>query len=115
LNYLHYSPFTALHEMQPRCRAGAAAGVGTIPEVVRGHMRVGAVVPIGVILALAVVAVIIAVISAAHRADKAALETERILFARALASRRERLLRELESVARSEDAKSRILVNFDPA
>ena len=65
--------------------------------------------------ALAFVAVIIAVISAAHRADKAALETERNLFARALASRRERLLRELESVARSEDAKSRILVNFDPA
>ena len=95
--------------------AATWSGVGAVRDVVRGHMRMSAVVPIGVIAALAIVAAVIAVVSAAHRADEATLETERQLFARALASRRERLLRELESVARSEDAKSRILVNFDPA
>ncbi|TMJ33748.1 MAG: EAL domain-containing protein, partial [Alphaproteobacteria bacterium] len=111
----HYNLCQSAAYSQGGCLAATWSGVGAVREFVRGHMRMGAVVPIGVIAALAFVAVIIAVVSAAHRADEAALETERNLFARALASRRERLLRELESVARSEDAKSRILVNFDPA
>jgi diguanylate cyclase (GGDEF)-like protein len=54
------------------------------------------------------------VLNSARRADDAALETERQLFAQALASRSERLLRELESVSTSDTARRRIRVNFDP-
>jgi diguanylate cyclase len=71
-------------------------------------MRMSAVVPIGVIVAL------VAVLSAAHRADELALEAERQLFARALAGRGQRLLREIEALASMENSKRRILGNFDP-
>jgi hypothetical protein len=72
-----------------------------------------AVVPIGVIVAVAIVCVVAAVLNAAHRADDVALETERQLFARALTGKGRRLLREIESVIVTEYAKRRILADFD--
>ena len=94
--------------------AAAWSGAGALREVVRSRMRMSAVIPIGVIVALAIVCVVVAVLSAAHRADEVALEAERQLFARALAGRGQRLLREIEAVASMENSKRRILGNFDP-
>ncbi len=93
---------------------GAWSSAGAAPKVARNHIRLSAVVPIGVIVVVAIVCAVIAVLSAAHRADDAALETERQLFTRALAGRGHRLLREIESVSTFAAAKRHVLANFDP-
>jgi len=80
----------------------------------RSHVRLSVVVPIGVIVAVAIVCVVVAVLSSARRADEVALDTERQLFTRALTNHAERVVREIESVATSEVAIRRIRVNFDP-
>src|SRR5262245_25522632 len=77
------------------------------------HIRLSVVVPIGVIVAVAIVCVVVAVLGSARRADEVALDTERQLFTRALANQGERVLREIESVATSEVANRRIRVSFD--
>ncbi len=78
------------------------------------HVRLSVVVPIGVIVAVAIVCVVVAVLGSAQRADEVALETERQLFTRALANHGERVLREIESVATSGSAARRIRAKFDP-
>jgi diguanylate cyclase (GGDEF)-like protein len=60
------------------------------------------VVPIGVIVLIAIVCVVVAVLGAAQRADKVALDSERELFAKAFADHGERVLREAESITASE-------------
>jgi diguanylate cyclase (GGDEF)-like protein len=75
--------------------------------------RLGVVVPIGIIVALAIVCVVVAVFGSAHRADEVAVDTERQLFTRALTNHGERVLREIEAVATSEAAYRKIRVNFD--
>ena len=70
-------------------------------------------VPIGVIVAVAIICVVVAVLSSARRADEVALDAERQLFTRALANHGERVLREVESVSTSEIAYRRIRVAFD--
>jgi diguanylate cyclase (GGDEF)-like protein len=80
----------------------------------RSHVRLSVVVPIGVIVAVAIVCVVVAVLSSARRADEVALDTERQLFTRALTNHAERVVREIESVATSDVAIRRIRVNFDP-
>ena len=79
------------------------------------HLRLSVVVPIGVIVAVAIVCVVVAVLSSAQRADEVALDTERQLFTRALVNQGERVLREIESVSTSEIANRRIRVEFDHA
>jgi diguanylate cyclase (GGDEF)-like protein len=79
------------------------------------HLRPSLVVPIGVIVAVAIVCVVVAVLSSAQRADEVALDAERQLFTRALANHGERVLREIESVSTSEVANRRIRVEFDHA
>jgi diguanylate cyclase (GGDEF)-like protein len=76
-------------------------------------MRLSAMVPIGIIVAVAIVCVVVAVLSSAQRADEVALDNERQLFTRALGNHGERVLREIESVATSEAAFRRIRVSFD--
>ena len=61
-------------------------------------------VPISVIVAVAIVCIVVAVLTSAHRADEVALEHEKRLFSRALINYGERMLRELESVAATEQA-----------
>ncbi len=70
-------------------------------------------IPIGVIVAVAIVCVIVAVLSSARRADEVALDHERQLFIRSLTNYSERVLRETASVATSEAAARRIRVAFD--
>jgi diguanylate cyclase (GGDEF)-like protein len=78
------------------------------------HVRLSVVVPIGVIVAVAIVCIVVAVLSSARRADEVALDNERQLFTRALTNHGERVVREIESVATSEAAIRRIRINFDP-
>src|SRR5712671_6408528 len=78
------------------------------------HIRLSVVVPIGIIVAVAIVCVVVAVLSSARRADEVALENERQLFTRALANHGGRVLREVESVATSDAANRNIRVSFDP-
>jgi diguanylate cyclase (GGDEF)-like protein len=72
------------------------------------------VIPIAVTVAVAIACVVVAVLSAANRADEVALETEQQLFTNALAKRAQRLIREIESVSASEGADQHIRINFAP-
>ncbi len=71
-------------------------------------------VPIGVIVAVAIVCIVVAVLSSAQRADEVAVQHEKNLFSRALSNYGERVLREVKSVAGSEQAIRNIRVNYDP-
>jgi sensor domain CHASE-containing protein len=75
--------------------------------------RLSVVVPIGVIVAVAIVCIVVAVISSAKRADQVAVQHEKILFSRALASYGERVMREVKSVAVSERGNQNIRAKWD--
>jgi diguanylate cyclase (GGDEF)-like protein len=77
--------------------------------------RLSVVVPIGVIVAVAIVCIVVAVLSSAQRADEVAIEHETQLFSTALNNYGLRVLREVESVATSDMAISNIRVKFDRA
>ena len=70
-------------------------------------------VPIGAIVAVAIVCIVVAVLSSAQRADEVAVRHEKQLFARALSNYGERVLREVSSVAVSQSAIQNIRVKFD--
>src|SRR5215470_14697158 len=76
--------------------------------------RLSIVVPIGVIIAVAIVCVLVAVFSSARRADEVAVEAERRLLSRAFTSQAQRVLRELETAVMSDAAYRKIRVDFDP-
>ena len=63
------------------------------------HARLSLVVPIGVIVAVAIVCIVVAVLTSAQRADEVSLDREQQLIQRPIAGRGARVLRELESVA----------------
>lgn len=75
--------------------------------------RLSVVVPIGVIVAVAIVCVVVAVLSSAQRADVVAVDNERQMFSRALSNYGERVLREAESVASSDGAIQHIRQSFN--
>ena len=77
--------------------------------------RLSVVVPIGVIVAIAIVCIVVAVLSSADRADVVAVEHEKSLFSTALANQGVRALREVDSVARSDEAVTHIRDKFDRA
>jgi diguanylate cyclase (GGDEF)-like protein len=77
--------------------------------------RLSVVVPIGVIVAVAIVCIVVAVLSSARRADEVSIAHEQHLFARALGDYGKRVLREVDSVASSMPAIEHIRVAFDPA
>jgi len=90
------------------------ANIGEAPKPVGWtHVRPSVVVPIGVIVAVAIVCVVVAVFGSAQRADEVALDNERQLFTRAVTNHGERVLREMEAVASSEAAYRKIRVDFD--
>ena len=76
--------------------------------------RLSVVVPIGVIVAVAIVCIVVAVLSSAQRADVVAVDHEKQLFSRAITNYSKRVLREVESVASSEGAIQNIRRAFDP-
>jgi len=71
-------------------------------------------VPIGVIVAVAILCIVVAVLSSAQRADEISLEGERQMFARAIKNYAARIMREVESVAASEEAVLNLRLNYDP-
>ena len=76
--------------------------------------RLSVVVPIGVIVAVAIVCIVVAVLSSAQRADDVAVQHEKQLFTRALSSYGERVLREVKSVAAADQAVQNLRVKYDP-
>jgi diguanylate cyclase len=76
-------------------------------------MRLNLVVPIGVVVAVAVICVVVAVLTSAHRADEVSLDREQQLIQRAIAARGERILREVASVAATERATLAIRADYD--
>jgi diguanylate cyclase (GGDEF)-like protein len=76
--------------------------------------RLSVVVPIGVIVAVAIVCIVVAVLSSAQRADEVAIKHETQLLSRALNNYGARVLRETESVATSEAAIRNIRLKIDP-
>jgi diguanylate cyclase (GGDEF)-like protein len=77
--------------------------------------RLSVVVPIGVIVAVAIVCIIVAVLSSAQHADDVAVQHERQMLAGALRTHGERVLRQVESVASSQSAIEHIRSRFDAA
>jgi diguanylate cyclase (GGDEF)-like protein len=76
--------------------------------------RLSVVVPIGAIVAVAIVCIVVAGLSSAQRADEVAVAHEQQLLSQALSTFGRRLLREVKSVASSESAIKNIRVTFDP-
>ena len=76
--------------------------------------RLSVVVPIGVIVAVAILCIVIAVLSSARRADEVAIQHEQQLLSRALDTHGEQVLREVASIASSQSAIQNIRLNFDP-
>ncbi|MBS0246100.1 MAG: EAL domain-containing protein [Proteobacteria bacterium] len=72
------------------------------------------VVPIGVIVAVAIVCIVVAVLSSAQRADEVAATQERQLLSTALQNFGRRTLSELDSVASSQGALANIRQAYDP-
>src|SRR6476646_3863906 len=77
------------------------------------RMRLNLVVPIGVVVAVAVICVVVAVLTSAHRADEVSLDREQQLVQRAIAARGERILREVE-IAATDRATLAIRTDYDP-
>jgi diguanylate cyclase len=65
---------------------------------IRDRTHLSVLTRVGIIVAVAIICVIVAVLTSANRADEVALEQERQLFSRAIVDHGERVLREMESV-----------------
>jgi diguanylate cyclase len=72
------------------------------------------VMPIGAIVAVAIVCVVVAVLTSAQRADEVSFNREQQLVQQAITDRGARVARELESVAATERATEAIRVDYDP-
>jgi hypothetical protein len=83
---------------------GARPDIEAVRKLRGVQSRSKFVIPSAMTVAVAIVCVIVAVLSAANRADEAALENEQQLFTNALAKKGERLVREIESLSASEGA-----------
>lgn len=77
--------------------------------------RLSIVVPISVIVMVAIVCIIVAVLTSAQRADEVALDHDKRLLTRSITNHGERILRELESVALTEQAVRNVRTSFDQA
>ena len=75
--------------------------------------RLSVVVPIGVIVAVAIVCIVVAVLSSAQRADSVAIDHERQLLVSALNTQAEQVLREVKSVTGPGLASRNIREKFD--
>jgi diguanylate cyclase (GGDEF)-like protein len=75
--------------------------------------RLSVVVPIGVIVAVAIVCIVVAVLSSAQRADSVAVDHERQLLSGAFDTQSEQVLREVKSAAQSGAAIRNIREHFD--
>jgi len=70
--------------------------------------RLSALVPVGLIVAVAIICIVVAVVTSARLADEVAVQHDEELFINALAGHRERVLREVQSIATSEETVARL-------
>jgi diguanylate cyclase len=75
--------------------------------------RLSLVMPIGAIVAVAIVCVVIAVLTSAKRADEVSLNREQQLLQDAIIGKGAHLLREVESAAATQQATAKLRDNFD--
>ena len=75
--------------------------------------RLSVVIPISVMVAVAIVCIVVAVLTSAQRANEVAIEHEKRLFTKSIVNHGERILRELESVAATDNAMQNIRGNFN--
>ncbi len=78
------------------------------------HARVSLVVPIGVIVAVAIVCVVVAVLTSAQRADQVSFNRDQQLVQQHIANRGIRVLRQLESISSTPHAIASIRTTYDP-
>jgi diguanylate cyclase len=78
------------------------------------RVRVNLVVPIGVIVAVAIVCVVLAVLTAAQRADEVSFNREQQQIRQAITNNGERVLRQLESGTETPRATELIRTVYDP-
>jgi diguanylate cyclase (GGDEF)-like protein len=78
------------------------------------HARVSLVVPIGVIVAVAIVCVVVAVLTTAQRADQVSFDREQQLIHQGIGNRGARMLQQLDSVAGTPPANAAIRAAYDP-
>jgi diguanylate cyclase len=76
--------------------------------------RVSLVMPIGVIVAVAIICVVVAVLTSAQRADEVSFDHEQQLIRQAVADHGERVLHELDSVAGTPRAAVAIRAAYNP-
>jgi diguanylate cyclase len=78
------------------------------------HARVSLVVPIGVIVAVAIVCVVVAVLTSAQRADQVSFNREQALIKQAIAHRGAHVLQQLDSAAGRAHANASIRTAYNP-
>ena len=104
--------------MSPRGDAVWRKAVTQLAEFRRrkddGRARALGAAPIGIVVIVAIICVVVAVLSAAERADDVELQQEQKLLTQAIADRGRRVMRELENVAASNDIVLQLHYNFDP-
>ena len=88
------------------------AGQRTWSRWVQG--RLSLVLPIGVIVAVAIVCVVVAVLTSAQRADEVSLKREQLVVQRMIAGKGVYMTRQIESVAATRRAALMIRNNYDP-
>jgi diguanylate cyclase len=81
----------------------------------RDRSRLRLFLPIGLIVAVAAAALVIAIVTSARRADEVTLARDDQLLAQAIADRGTRVLREVESVAATIGATQKIREQYDPS
>ncbi len=79
----------------------------------RDQTRLSLVMPIGAIVAVAIICVIAAVLTSAQRADEVSLNRERQLIRQAMTDQGARVLREVESSASTEHATLKLRDDYD--
>jgi diguanylate cyclase (GGDEF)-like protein len=77
--------------------------------------RLSLLVPVGVIVAVAIICIVVAVLTSAQRADEVALSREQQLIQQAITEQGERVLREVESGAATARAAEMIRDRYDAA
>ena len=107
--------------MNSNTAKGNSVSASAQPDIAEGSKRPRAdqilrrlVLPIGVLVAVAIICVIVAVLTSARRADEVSFKREQELIQQAIADRGAQVLRELESVAATERAAETIRRTYNP-
>jgi len=107
-------------EANKNTATGGSVIAAARPDIAEDHerprsdkARLRFVAPVGVIVAVAIVCIVVAVLTSAKRADEVSLTRERELVQEAITDRAARVLRQVESVAATTSAIRSIRGNYD--